>query len=107
MTVENMLRDVLAAERKANEFVHEAEKYRAEAAAEAEELRKKIISEKMKEPEAQVQRIKAGHAEAISNSFKTADDSGKKTIGRLLDTEKEKASEWTQEIYSRVLSDKQ
>ena len=29
--MENMLRDVLAAERKANEFVHEAEKYRAES----------------------------------------------------------------------------
>lgn len=105
--MENMLKDVLAAEKKANEFVHEAEKYKAEAAAEAEELRKKIISEKMKEAEAQVQRIKAGHAEAINNSFKTADDSGKKTMERLLNTEKEKSSEWVEEIYSRVLSDKQ
>lgn len=100
-----MLKDILAAEKKAHEWALEAEKYKAEAAAEAEKEKKHILEERLLDAEKEVERLRTEHKQSVASSMQSAEDESRAAIENMRALEKEKKAQWTDEIFARVLRD--
>lgn len=107
MILGSMLQDILEAEKKAKKLSQQAEKYRADAAAEVERKRKQMIEDKLAEAKDKVAALREEHKKAVAESMRSVEEENLRTIAFLRSLEKEKADEWAKAIFERVVSDEQ
>lgn len=106
ITVGSMLKAILEAEKKAREAEIEAENCKASASAEIEKKKKAIIDKKMDEARREVERLRSEHRKAVADSMLSAEKEKSEKEEKLLSLKKEKFTEWTDEIFERVIGDK-
>lgn len=102
-----MLKEILAAEKKARDAFHEAEKYKAEALAEIEDEKKHIINQRLTDAQAQVEKLKAEHHKSVADAMKAKENDADVAIAFMEKLDGEKHSQWVDDIFNKVVSDEE
>ena len=103
--MDSMLKEILEAEKRAREAFHEAEKYKADALAEIEEEKKRIISERLADAQTEVEKLREEHHKSVADAMKAKEADADASIAAMKELEKNKHDEWVSEIFNKVISD--
>lgn len=102
--MDNMLKDILRAEREAKAFTDEAERYKASVMAETEQEIARIKAEKLAQAKQDVEAIRQQHKKSVADSMQTEVEHSEAEIAAMRAVAKEKSEQWAQEIFKRTVS---
>ncbi len=102
--MDNILKEILKAEKRAKDFANEAEKYRVKAIAEVEEEKKQIIEQKLEQAKQEAERLKLEHKQSVIDSMKAYEEECKSSIEDMKKIAEKKSADWEDEIFRKVIS---
>ncbi|MBQ8209610.1 MAG: hypothetical protein IJZ35_03380 [Clostridia bacterium] len=102
--MDNMLKEILRAEREAKAFADEAERYKIQITQEIEAEKNRIKEEKAAQAKSEAERLRLEHKQSVADSMKADAAESEAEISRLRSLAKDMSAQWEDEIFRRTVS---